>query len=218
MSTVLYLDIETLPALGWDYERRRAYVQTKVPRTHKKDETIAKWITANLTEVWSRTALDPMHGRVYCIGYAINNEVPVVICEENEKDTLDKFREVVCREKYDAFVAHNGNGFDFPFLRTRALKHKNYPLAQTLYAKSRWDERFEDTLEMWPSTKSSSRSMKSILEFLSVDRKDNPIEGKDVYKAYEDGRCQDIIDHCRADVAELRTVHRALALLKGYKS
>ena len=58
----IFLDIETLPALGMDEDERRERVAGKVPRSIKKATTREKWIEENSTKVWRDTALDSHAG------------------------------------------------------------------------------------------------------------------------------------------------------------
>ena len=66
MSTVL-IDIETLPAVDWNAEQRHAFVVGKVPKTHKKVDSILEWMRENGEEEFRRTALDFRHGWIACV-------------------------------------------------------------------------------------------------------------------------------------------------------
>ena len=73
-ETYIYIDIETVPAQGLAPHEITAIVEKKVPKNYSKPESIRKWITDNRENVYHRTGLDPMLGRLLCIGVAVEHK------------------------------------------------------------------------------------------------------------------------------------------------
>ena len=151
MATI-YLDIETLPALDWDDERKQRQVRDKVPKNYKDPEKIAQWIAEESDAVWRRTALSPLYGRILCVCVAIGDHDPHVYWSdgtlEGERGVLIELTGLVSR--LDVQVAHNGHGFDFPWLRKRALKHRLTGLVSMYNVQQSWKAtHLVDTLEVW---------------------------------------------------------------------
>lgn len=171
-------------------------------------------------EKWYRAqSLDPLHGRVLCLGYAIGDEDPAVI-EGDEVDILDEYARLLAFCRPRRFVAHNGHGFDFPFLRLRALKHGRHDVSAAMHQDKPWDERLIDTAQRWPTTgyrgrQSSSAKLDDIAAFLGIARPDNPFDGSRVLDAYVAGQGALATVHCLDDIRVLREVYRATCRLRG---
>ena len=215
MATI-YLDIETLPALDWDDERKQRQVRDKVPKNYKDPEKIAQWIAEESDAVWRRTALSPLYGRILCVCVAIGDHDPHVYWSdgtlEGERGVLIELTGLVSR--LDVQVAHNGHGFDFPWLRKRALKHRLTGLVSMYNVQQSWKAtHLVDTLEVWagPSRDREGASLDGLAEFFGIKR-DNPISGADVYDRWVMGDHDAIKHHVKDDVRVLREVYRCLAI------
>src|SRR3972149_7039345 len=105
----LYLDIETIPLSEKDlWQLKESYDDVK-----PKDLTFDDYV--------QQTALSGDWGRIFCIGYALDNSRAQVLCQR-EEDMLVKFWDIA--KDADTFIGHFILGFDLPFIyrRTTALK------------------------------------------------------------------------------------------------
>lgn len=106
--------------------------------------------------------------------------------------------------QYDIWIAHNGNRFDVPFLRTRLAKWG----LEALPAKKLIDPVFLARNKM----KMSYNSLKSLAQFLGVDSK-TEVSGDYWLQAALDGNTRAmtyIVDHCVQDVLVLEKVVKSL--------
>ena len=192
-------------------------------RAHEEHRAASK---AKAIADFQALSLDPMRCRVLCAGVAVDDGEPDVIVGDERQIMRDlaavvegahgKFGQ---DERPTIFVAHNGKAFDFPVLRLRAYRHGVFGLCRMLHSPKPYSSHLIDTLEHWPSTQhgrvKAGGSMDKICEFLGVLRRDNPIKGSEVLGAYMDGRMDDIVAHCRADVRDLRAIYQAIRTMGG---
>jgi hypothetical protein len=115
-------------------------------------------------------------------------------------------------------VGHNIAGFDAPFLALRGAKH-GVNLGRFLRSPSGtpWDAPLVDTSLAWPCSSRPARGqlagsgkLTDVATFLGIAQPSNPIDGSQVLSAYLDGRLHDIVEHCRHDIAVLRSVHQRM--------
>ena len=88
----LFLDIETLPTES-NEQINHVVSNIKAPGNYKKPEAIQRYIESARDETIAKTALSGLFGRVYMIGYAIDDGPVKVIYEGSEVDTLAQFAE-----------------------------------------------------------------------------------------------------------------------------
>ncbi len=220
MSVSIYLDIETRPASRSDI-RERVAADVAPPGNYKSADTIAKWWAeqgdAKKAEAINRTALDGTWGEIVCIGYAVDNEMIAVCCEDDEGGTLRNFVEALrmsCHdvpswEKRATYVGHNVAAFDLRFIWQRARIHgvrlpdwplERYPRGPYVY----------DTMTEWAGY--GGRIKQRDLELAFGLTRTDPLEhgGADVADALAAGRTDDVIAHCAEDVRLLREIHRRM--------
>jgi hypothetical protein len=213
----MFLDIETLPAYHWNEQRRAAYAARKVPANYKKPEAVQKWMDSKGSKLWQETSLNPLHGRLCCIAYALDDAEPVLLwadTPETERAALEHLAEVI-GEHGPRLVAHNGFRFDFPYLRARAMSLGMYGLAVRLKKGKPWASTLVDTYYSWTEGARTPGNMTDLCELLQIEDNDI-ISGADVYRLWATGDEADralIGDHCLQDVVKLRQVFSKL--LKG---
>ena len=226
----VYLDIETIPdgscpppPPAVDPGR----LEDLQPPSHYRDpDKIAAWredawvrhvracmeahvaaVTAAQQE-WARGSLDPLRGRVLCVGICTGDR-PVTVLTGEEADVLAQLETGLIRAAERDRVkiwTWNGNGFDRPFLAKRALRHGRLQLAFAMRVAKRWDA--GDLMEVWAMGDTRSRAtLDAVAAFLGIDRSDNPISGADVLTRYQAGDLDAIVAHCRDDVETLRQIH-----------
>lgn len=111
--------------------------------------------------------------------------------------------------KYDIWVAHNGQWFDVPFLRTRLAKHGLPPLPQ---------KKLIDTRQLARNKfRVAYNSLDCLATMLGVNSK-TPLDPETWAKASLDGcrrSMNAIVEHCVEDV---KTLELVLDALKSYAS
>jgi hypothetical protein len=217
-TQTVFLDCETLPALEWtDGDKARA-ARKAVPGTYSKPESIEKWIAENADDVWRRTALDPTRGRILAIGLAVDDGD--VVIEYNEGGSLAGERKLlewllphIGGDVSSTWVAHNGQSFDFRWLKRRSAKHGLYDLSKAFHVNKPWESHLVDTLAVWNAPdrpQGGTGSMDSLCEFFGISRADNPISGAEVFDRWAAGDHEAIKAHLVDDVARLRDVYRIM--------
>ena len=195
----LFLDIETLPVekekhhiLEEIYERRKS--EGKNPGT--------------LEEFLAGTGLDGAFGRIACISYAFNDDKPSSISGP-EKEILRQFWEIA--KKADLFVGFNILSFDLRFIFQRSVVHKIKPTVDLQFAKYRNSPIF-DVMQEWSKwERESIRSLDVLAKILGLQTsKDGKINGKNVAKAYDEGRIKEICEYCEKDVELTRQIYKRL--------
>ena len=120
----------------------------------------------------------------------------------NDKDVVAAIvKELI---EYDIWIAHNGNRFDVPFLRTRLAKWG----LESLPAKKLIDPVFLARNKL----KMSYNSLESLAKFLGVNSK-TEVSGDQWLQAALDGSTKAmnyIVEHCIQDVLVLEKVVRSL--------
>ena len=160
------------------------------------------------------TSLDPLWGRVCCVGLAVDDGEPMVLAADTEAGTLLAVQvwlaEVASQRRGPiVYVMHNGRGFDVPFLRVRSIVHNLPALARAFGAwrGKPWESPLVDTMELWPSTgRGAFTRLQAIRRALGLPVQVG-IDGSQVAAAWHDGRRDEVIRHCREDVAGLREVY-----------
>jgi DNA polymerase elongation subunit (family B) len=158
--------------------------------------------------------------RIICICYKWEGEKKVHTVEWNkgdDKDMLVTFIDVL--DEADDIIAHNGDGFDLPWIRGRAIKH-GIPM--------RWDYPITDTLKMarkraGKGFKFQSNKLDYIAKYLGVGRKiksDKQWWDDITYPCFLPGRFPmtktynralgNMTKYCRMDVTVLEDVYHTL--------
>jgi DNA polymerase elongation subunit (family B) len=211
----LYIDIETLPTNSGNVIQSIAS-SIKAPGQFKKPESIAQWMNENLqTELENavrRTALDGAFGRVYVIGYAIDDEPPKAICEVLERDTLSKFAQVLndldCDKYTTEIVGHNVLSFDLRFLIQRYMVNRIKPphIIQWAARAKPWEsDKVYDTMIQWAGV-GNRISLDKLCMALEIESPKSEITGATVYDYYLAGKTEEVIQYCLDDVNATRKV------------
>ena len=195
----LFFDIETLPA-----EKEKHEVLTEI---HKRFMEDGKKVV-ELVGFIEKTSLDGGFGRIACISYTINNGKIITICAE-EKEMLEKFWEVA--RDIDLFVGFNIMDFDLKFIYQRSIILGVKPTRELNFARYRSSPIY-DVMREWNkwdvTVKISLHVLSKVLGFPSS--KEGEIEGKDVAKAFEDGKIKEICEYCERDVELTRKIYKKM--------
>jgi len=195
----LYLDIETLPA----GEEMREILKDIYTRKKK-----SKYTPRTFEEFVESTGLDGSYGRIACISYAINNE-PIKTLFGDEKKMLTGFWDIA--KNADLFIGFNLMDFDLRFIYQRSVilgvkpskdlnfaRYRNFPIYDIMCEWSKWNLQ----------SKISLHALSKVLGIPSP--KEGEIEGKDVAKAYQDGRIKEICQYCEKDVETTRKIYKKM--------
>ena len=195
----LFLDIETLPV-----EKEKHDILESL---YKKDEEDGKKIKS-WDEYLAGTGFDGAFGRICCISYAIDDELPVSISGD-EREILVKFWEVA--KDADLFIGFNLLNFDLRFIYQRSVIHGVVPSKNLNFAKYRNDPIF-DVMHEWNKWDHQSHvSLHKLATALGIpSSKGGEVEGKNVAKAFEDGRIKEICEYCEKDVEVTRSIYKKL--------
>jgi hypothetical protein len=190
--TPVYLDIETLPAGPADpLWRRRAGQLSDEAEDRRLD-----------------TSLDPMYGRIACVGVAVADgpvhmlgiDGQTVIPEEI---TLGSLVDLLGAVDAPELITWRGHSFDLPFLQTRLMRHGMPTMDWLLGAPGR-QRPGVDLAEIWPTTHRRVAQWEACAH-LGIPLQGG-IMGADVHRAYVEGRVSEIGEHCAADVEQLRAL------------
>lgn len=224
---LIVLDIETLPDLRpGALEAIKATI--KPPGNYSKAESIQKWLDENAEGEalvkWKKTALDGASGQLCAIGFAVEDEAPVVLVRDDDADQevglLFRFYEVMTRALADRnahpasvrWCGHNV-GFDLRFLWQRSVVHEVRP-PLPLYPDARpWSEHINDTMHLWAGH-GGTISLSALCRALGVpDPKAEGVDGSNVYDLWSFDRHDLIADYCRRDVEATRACYQRLAFM-----
>lgn len=229
MTCKIYIDIETIPTSREDI-KARAIEKVAPPANYKKAETIAEWWKnegeSAKQDAIGQTALNGTWGEIICIGFAVNDgPVEVVGRGLTEADCINTWmlklqgqaratvRSGDMWEQSAIWIGHNVADFDLRFLwqRSKILGIRlpfALPLGKPAYNRGPY---VYDTMKEWAGWGGKIKQTDLELAF-GVERKDPlPTGGAEVFKAYLEGRIDDIKEHCRQDIENLRAIHNRMA-------
>lgn len=195
----LFLDIETLPA-DKEYHELLKEIHKKRIQDGKKEKDFEYFL--------STTSFDGSFGRICCISYAINEEPVKTLCD-TEQEMLKSFWEIA--KNIDLFVGFNIIDFDMRFIYQRSIITGVKPTRELSFARYRNNPMY-DLMYEWSKWNSSNKiNLDSLAKALSLpSSKGGAIEGKDVAKAYENGRIKEICQYCEKDVELTRKIYQKM--------
>lgn len=219
---MIYFDIETLPTdQQWVIDELRESI--KPPATHKKQETIDKWMEENayqkLIELIKNTSLDGIYGRIACISWA-HNDGNVLTTDKSmsERDCLSLFFDYL-ENKFSIDESLCGHGivdFDLPFIKHRSIILGIKPpiLLRNAFDAKPWDKTLvQDTKLMWAKDYRYKRSMDSICKALGILGKGD-FDGSMVAETWPIDP-QKVIDYCADDVRRTRDIYKRITFQTG---
>ena len=203
LSHILFLDIETVP-LQPSYEEL-----SPVERSLWEDKTryIRQEVPAE--DYYERAGIWAEFGKIVCIsvGYFVV-----------KRDILKDFSYLVNQffsGREHLLAAHNGKGFDFPFIARRMLiLGLALPEKLQLFGKKPWELGFLDTLDLWKfGDYKHYTSLKLLAYTLGIPSPKEDIDGSEVMHVYyELHDIERIRKYCERDTL---TVAQILLRMKG---
>ena len=217
----LAIDIETAPAPDEAIDTLMA--DWKPPGNVKDPAKIeARRVEAEEKAQEKASLLDA--SPIICIGYGHTDASVIHTLDHaalydgfgQESRMLDEFADclaMACSSGTE-IVGHNLLGFDLPKLRLAYIRH-GIPIPPVLcYRPDRRQPVYDTMLNFrYFSTEHNQDrfcSLELVCHTLGVEYDDGGLKGKDVAAAYEEGRHDEIIRHCHADIATTIKVYRAM--------
>lgn len=202
--SVTAIDIETLPTFdnAWKPTFKLGNLKDPLKIEERKAEQHRKQ--------YRDTALDPMWGWIFCVGIKPPGSEAVVLHGANERATLVHLENTLEGLGWPRLVAHNGKGFDYPYIAKRAAHHGLWGLAKWFNAGTR--ETLLDTMTAWAGSRwvGDAVSLSSLARFLGVEL-GRDLDSGDIYYAYMANQHDRIIEHCRRDILALEGIYNAMS-------
>jgi predicted PolB exonuclease-like 3'-5' exonuclease len=163
---------------------------------------------------------------IACIGALIahrDNDCWVVdalgaphVGERTEKELITSFVDRI-EEINPQLVTFNGNSFDLPVLRYRALTHSI--AASGLSARPYFNRYSDDAVDLCDVLSSFSPQAKATLHeicrVIGLPDKPDAIDGSEVHKCFRDGRIREIADYCETDIVNTYRIWLRYELFRG---
>ena len=232
MSTLVYIDIETLPGdTAPDLQELNAQDYLAVHVTHPKnlkDEAkIDLWYVnkqeqlnqkhiddklaneAKQKEDHAKQALNSMQGTIYCVSLAIEDG-PVETFTGDGVIILDSI--FGCLKQADGFqnfvfVGQNVY-FDLGFLFHNSIKYQSS--LRHILPRANDRSKVIDINKEWNLGQYGKYTkLSDIAAFLGIEQKDE-INGSQVWDAYKRGNYEQIIAHCESDVEVVREIYKLI--------
>jgi predicted PolB exonuclease-like 3'-5' exonuclease len=209
-GTVIVWDLETVPDLrgfaaanglvgNTDDEVREA-IGDKFPKhTYHSIVCIGALVAKREEHRWAVDALGAPH-----------------VGERSERELISAFVGKIA-ELNPQLVTFNGNSFDLPVLRYRAMIHSI--AAPGLAERSYFHRYSEDALDLCDALSSFSSGARATLNEISrimgLTGKPDGMDGGEVEKYYKEGKIKEIADYCESDVVNTYRLWLRYELFRG---
>lgn len=222
----LFFDIETTPDLR-DGALQRCIDAVEPPGTYKKPESIAEWKAANALDIgksnWSRTALDPLCGGIYVVGYAIEDQAAKTLWrqpEDSEAEFLTAALKTIAteRDKHGfarppRFIGWNIIDFDIPFLAKRCAILSVAPELRIPTGIRYNNERVLDLMQAWSGFKDRNKQ-RDVAAAMGIKLQDET-DGKDLWDAVLRDGVAAAASKCASDIDALRQIYARMQSVFG---
>jgi predicted PolB exonuclease-like 3'-5' exonuclease len=200
----MFFDIETIPL-----EKERHHVLNEIREKLEADGKNVKDFETMLSE----TCFDGGLGRIACISYALNDGNPVTL-KGDETQILKDFWEVA--KTVNLFVGFNVFSFDLRFIYQRSIVLKVKPSVELSFARYRNFPIYDIMCEWVKWDYNNHISMDRLAKALDLPTsKGGEVEGKNVAKAFEEGRIDEICEYCEKDVELTRVIYKKMTFEDG---
>ena len=202
----VFLDIETIPAAEGNKKAALDLVVKKKQR-YGKEVDLGK---ESMKQLYRDTAISGDFGRIFCIGYALEDG-RVQIISGKEKKILEEWWKVAA--KGDCFIGPNIMEFDLRFIYKRSIVNRIKPCAKHLnlsFARYRNFPIF-DTMKEWEKWSNSYIALDALAKILQLpSSKDGGIDGSQVFDFFMVGKYEKIYEYCKRDVELVRQVYNRM--------
>lgn len=200
LTNYLFIDIETASK----YKTLEEYPQV-FQDIHKKKEY-----------EFDKAPLSPVFGKIVAVAIGIlikkmdGSSNPyklkvITYADDDEKLILEFVNKITARHSTKNLCAHNGKGFDYPFIGMRMLKHRIVPPTQlNTIGKKPWEINLEDSMDWLGFGKWKNRiSMAEATAHLNIPTPKDDIDGSQVNDVYWEGDLDRIETYVGKDVIAL---------------
>lgn len=223
----LFIDIETTPDLR-DGALQRCIDAVEAPGQYKKPDSIAEWKKENAEAIgknnWSRTALDPLSGGIYVIGYAIEDQAPQTLWrqpQEPEGTFLAAALSSIAaqRDRYDnvrpaKWIGWNILNFDIPFLAKRCAILGVNPQLRIPIGNRYNNEKVLDLMQAWSGFKDFNKQ-RDVAAAMGIALQDET-DGKDLWEAVLRDGVSAAAKKCASDIDALRQIYNRMQPIFGF--
>lgn len=212
-NNVLYLDIETVPALEkysqLSERMRKLWDKKAVYFTAESDKTPE--------DVYARAGIYAEFGKIIVIsvGFFHRNEFRIKsYYGHDEKYLLEDFALMLNRHYHQAeslLCAHNGKEFDFPYIARRMLINGiELPAILQIAGKKPWEIKHIDTMELWKfGDYKNYTSLDLLTAIFQIPTPKDDIDGSMVAGVYyEENNLERIKNYCQKDVLAIAQLMR----------
>jgi hypothetical protein len=202
----LFFDIETLPA-----DKARESVVRDVYKKKVAKKGVER--VGSYEDFLRYTSMDGGLGRIFCIGYALDDKPAEALHGEDEKQLLRQFWQLT--SEADLFIGHNVFDFDLPFIYQRSVVHDIEPI-KDLFPRRYSSDLVYDTYHEWTKWHMArkSGSLDYLASVFGLPSSKDGIDGSQVYDFYLAGRGREIIEYCKRDVELTRQIFYRLTFTK----
>ena len=204
----VFLDIETIPS-----KDKPKAKDIKYPKNYTNRETIKKYQENKVDEEHRKQSLVSHKGKIFCISFAIDNEEPVSVYNIDNEEQLMRDFEKLFKEKLKGnttvkLIGFNIAKFDLKWIYQRLWK---YDIKQMGYLLPlRMGQYLIDLMYAFSLADYKDMvSMDNVAKFFGIEGKGD-ITGKDVYPMYLDGKYEEIVKYCEADVNLTRKIYKKM--------
>ncbi len=223
ISDILFLDIETVPAVATFDELSGRFKKL----WEKKAENLRRYdpeLTAD--QLYGRAGIYAEFGKIVCISCGFTNGVEFRIKSfygDDERILLLEFAEMLTNHFNEArhlLCAHNGKEFDFPFIARRMLVNGiELPEILNMAGKKPWEIRHLDTMELWKfGDYKHYTSLDLLTAIFDIPTPKDDIDGSMVGQVYWVEKDLDrIVTYCQKDtmtVAQLLRRYMGMPLIR----
>lgn len=223
----LFIDLETTPDLR-DGALQRCIDAVEAPGQYKKPESIAEWKKENAEAVgkanWSRTALDPLYGGIYVVGYAIEDQAPQTLWRQPQEPEApfleaallsinaqcDKWGFV---QRSTRWVGWNIVNFDIPFLAKRCAILGINPALRIPTSIRYNNDRVLDLMQAWSGFKDFNKQ-RDVAAAMGIALQDET-DGKDLWGAVLRDGVAAAAKKCASDIDALRQIYQRMQPVFG---
>lgn len=223
MKNILFLDIETVPE-----QPEFAKLSEHGQRVFKKRFNL-QFLEKEIKDMTDQDIYDQNvsliaeFARVACasVGY-VNNDNQLVMksfCSESEVEILTKLADVISNDNFHFLCAHNGKGFDFPFLcRRYIMSGLTLPSKLNIMGAKPWDLKWLiDTQELWAcGERHYPGSLDRLAYAFGLPSPKTLMDGSqvcEVFYSVDPDKLIKIAAYCEIDVETLTCVY---AKMKGF--
>lgn len=216
----LFIDIETIPA-----GEKLSLLEVDAPANYKDEEKILQYKKEKIEEEYIKRSVVTYKSEIICICYAFDDEPVISISKFNygsefenvtEEDLIREFHktlysdEKIIKDLQASIIIGHNVMFDIKTITQRFFKYGIHALEFS--SLTPYHPRVFDTMKAFTlGDRQDYVSLDTVSKFLGIEQT-KLMKGSDVYKQYQDGNLQQIVEYCKGDVELVRKVYNKLTI------